>query len=308
MPPRSDKALLGIGSSQIAALVNLHPYRTKLDVFNELALGVKQRARDFMDWGQYQEPAILAYRARQLGCPESGSPWTEQNFRDEFGARWLGGTTVQSAESSIALASPDAIFYLDNGDAEQIEEGKNVGEYESADWGEADDAAPAGYQLQNLWQQGCTGIHRGEIVASIGGRAPAAWPVRWDAEVWGHLLTIAERFWRDHVLMKRPPVPIDGSDSATDYLRARYPAELQPMAGPAPADLVEQALEWEQVNAWANATEKREKDLRNAICDRIGEGSGYTLPDGRWLTWRAQKNGHGGTSRVLRIQKAKKGA
>lgn len=305
MSPQRARAATGIGSSQIAALVGLHPYRDILDIFNELALGVQQKRRPELTWGQYKEPAILAYRAGQLAAFE----WPEEAYRDHVGAeRHLGGTTVRSVESPIAIASCDAVFKFDVEEPEgafirQVEETKNVGFHESWDWGDGDDQCPVGYRLQNLWQQGCLGIWRGELVASIAGAPPAAWPVQWDARLFGNLVIIAERFWHDHVLPRKPPRAIDGSDAATAYLRARYPEETEPMSISCPADLAELALEWEQVDEWAGAATARAKDLKNRICDRIAEKVGYVLPDRRWLSWKAQNTAHGGRTRVLRITK-----
>lgn len=300
MPERA-RQVTGIGSSQIAALVDLHPYRDIFDVFNECALGVKGKRRGYLDFGHDMEGAILAFRQRQL----EALPWESHHFANVYGDRAVGGTTVRSAESSVALASCDAVFAIppDDEEGDQVEEAKSVGYSESWDWGDGDDDCPVGYRIQNLWQQGVLGIHRGELVASIAGAPPQAWPVAFDKRTYENLVIIAERFWRDHVLTKKPPRPIDGSDAATDYLRARYPEETQPMALVCPADLAELALEWEQVDAWWGATEKLAKELKNRICDRIAERDGYVLPDGRWLSWRAQNTSHGGRTRVLRITK-----
>lgn len=307
MSPRRAEAATGIGSSQIAALVGLHPYRDSFDVFNELALGVQGKKRDFLSWGNDLEPAILAYRARQLRT----SPFTEKGFAALFGERHLGGTTVRSAESPLALASPDAVFFIEgeedaaaNDDtAEQVEETKQVGYHESWDWGEEDHHCPVGYRLQNLWQQGCLGIHRGELVASVAGAPPCVYSVPFHKPTFENLLIVAERFWHDHVLTKKPPRPIDGSDEASAYLLARYPQETEPMALTCPADVAELAAAWEPTRETRLASEKSEADLHNRICDRIAERVGYVLPDGRWLSWKFQKTGHGGTTRVLRITK-----
>lgn len=302
MSPRRAEAATGIGSSQIAALVGLHPYRDSFDVFNELALGVQGKKRDFLSWGNDIEPAILRYRARELRADVVD----EQGLRLSYGDRYLGGTTVRSRESKVALASPDALFIVSTSDQTedlQVEETKSVGYHESWDWGEEDHSCPVGYRIQNSWQQGVFQVHRGELVASVAGAPPCAYPVPFDQRLYENLVIVAERFWHDHVLTKKPPRPIDGSDEASAYLRARYPEETLPMVLTCPPDVAALALEWEPVRATRIDSEKREKDLHNRICDRIAERAGYVLPDGRWLSWAAQANGHGGTSRILRITK-----
>lgn len=296
MPARAHNAT-GIGSSQIPALVGLHAYRDDFGVFNEIVLGVKKTA-DHMNWGNALEAPVLNYRARQLGAERWRS---EERFFLAFGDRHVGGRTVRSRESSIAIASVDDLFTLPGGHV-QIEEAKVVGWTEADDWG---DTGPDGYEVQVLWQMGVLGLHRGELVATIAQRAPEAFPVEWDATTYGHLLYVAERFWRDHVLTGKPPRGVDGSSAAHDYLRALYPQNTKPLEK-ASQDVETLVGLYLDADATADAATKKQAMRKQLLCEAIGDREGFELEDGRRVTWRSQKTSSGGTTRVLRISEPKK--
>ena len=306
MPSRAPSAT-GIGSSQIAALVGLHPYRKLLDVFNALAFGVTARRVAHLAWGQKVEPAILAYRLEQLG--ETAQAMDTRQMVERFGPRYLGGLTVRARSSAIAIASADAVLLVREAwdDPERLRplETKNVGWTQARHWGDDDDETPPGYRLQNLWQQGCLDADGGgELCATIGGAPPETWPVPWDQATWENLVTIAERFWRNHVLTRRPPVALSDDAASADYLRAAFPEEAEGVPLLPAGELEKVIEEWAAADdAWASA-EKQARTLERQLCARIGDGLGFQLGDGRRLTWRAQNTASGGRTRVLRMLKA----
>lgn len=303
----------GIGSSEIAALVDLDPRQTKLDVYVAKVYGSRRRPDEEMEFGDDVEPAIVSYRVRRLGA----SLYREADYRRDFGDRILAfderkcSATIRSAESPIAITTPDALVLLpeieDDPARRKVIEAKHVGWYNSGEWGEADEDAPINFWLQCQWHMGVTGVTDAEIAASIGGLPPSDWTVGPHRATYENLVVVAERFWRDHVEKRVPPVDkLDASESAAEYLRAAFPKETEPVLPKAPPELEELALHYAQTARELTAKEAEKEALRNQICAFLGLRAGAVLSDGRRVTWLWQRNGpKKPPTRVLRVPKEK---
>ena len=102
------------------------------------------------------------------------------------------------------------------------------------DWGEpGTDDVPLPCVAQTQWYLGVTGYDRWDLTAAIG-RKICDYTLRRDDEFFGMLLEAAERFWRDHVLADRPPLP-DGSKEFSAFLQRRYPESVAPILEATPA-------------------------------------------------------------------------
>lgn len=303
-----------IGSSEIAALVGLDPYRNAMDVFLDKVYGYRKKRTEEMEYGSHVEPGILSYRRSQLGAYQ----YREADFVSMFEGRILAfneertSPTIRSAESSLAVSTVDAIFSIpvrgedgaiDDGE-DQVEEAKFVSWHQSAEWGEEDGDSPANYQIQCQWHMGVTGIHRAELVAEVG--APAsAWAVPWRPTVYENLLIVAERFWRDNIVNKVRPLELDSSDAAAAYLRNRYPRELHGVLPNATPEVEALSASYAWLTQQIGTLEDEKEATRNRLCELLGDNAGAVLSDGRRVTWLWQLNGKKPPTRVLRVSKGK---
>lgn len=285
---------MGIGSSDIAALCGLHAYRSRMDVFNEKVFGTSRKPTPEMDFGNDVEAAVLRFRAREVG----GTLCDDETYAKMFADQVLAGRTIRDVSAAIALTTPDAVLLLP--DHARIIESKAVGAHEAYRWGDEDNAAPIGYQIQCVWHMGVSGIHECDLVASIAGQPPATWAVEWNADRYANLVEIAEQFWTDHVLPRVKPDPIDGSDASDEYLRRMYPEERSPMRAATPLEEEHAAL-----YVAARAQEKQgaaAKDYAgNVLRESLGDATGCLLANNEKVTWKKQKNG----TRVLQVTEPK---
>lgn len=287
----------GIGSSDVAALVGKGP-RTRQMVFNEKVYGAEQKREDWLDYGSHAESGIIAYRVAQLGAYR----WQPQDFQKAFGPRLVCPGIVRGHESMRALATPDAIASGVFGDIGI--EAKNVAFDNSGEWGEEDEDCPEHHWLQCQWQMGVTDLHRWELVAAIGGRPPAVWPIEYRPQVYEDLLVVVEDFWERYVIPKQPPGPIDGSDAASEYLRRAYPKELHGVLARATPEEEALALAYVAAADTEKAGKAAQGEARNRLCALLGDRLGVVLSDGRRATWKWQ-DGKNGPTRVLRVSKGR---
>ena len=138
--------MTGIGSSDIAAVVGLHPYRSALDVW-AVKRGIFEEP-DLKDKvpvqvGIYMEPFIAHYYAATTGFPLAD-----------------GGGTHTHPDHPWMLATPDREVprYAFQDYPGHLVELKTVGWRSAYRWGEGgEDVMPPEYQVQCRWQMAVRG-------------------------------------------------------------------------------------------------------------------------------------------------------
>lgn len=198
---------LGIGGSEVAALLGVSPYATSWDVFKSKVdedgqpafLGEEPppgpRVRPellcednaIFEWGHRLEDAIGLKTADELGLvPRSA------------GGLW------QHVDHPLAIVTPDRIGTKPRRwEPECLIECKSAGEPEPWDI----DEAPIQYTIQAQWQMGITGIPVCYLGCFVLNFERSFYMVRvdYDHEWFLELVKIAEDFWEKCVLTGEPP-------------------------------------------------------------------------------------------------------
>jgi putative phage-type endonuclease len=196
----------GIGASDVAAIVGLHPYRTAMDVWLEHPrIGVKPpfTGNEATEGGNILEPVIAAeYVRRGLGKILIEKP-----------------DTYQHEDYPWALATPDRIC-LDAPDAEpHVLECKAVGSYSLRDWDDKkEDGIPEYVYVQIQWQMFVTGYERADVGAMLAGPYFRFWlGIQRNDSVIDKLFRRCERFWTANILANTPP------EITGEYIKAKHP-------------------------------------------------------------------------------------
>lgn len=169
-----------IGSSDIAAICGLNPWRTPLRVFLEMTGKVEPEPENEAMWlGKRLEPVVADafYRRHpEFEMTDPKSMWVDD---------WR-------------VASPDRLL-----NSNSILECKTSSYRLAKKW---EESLPEYVQCQVQWQMGVTGFRDSFVAALIGGRDYMEYPVKADGEVYKQLNELGERFMA-RVQRDEPPEP-----------------------------------------------------------------------------------------------------
>jgi putative phage-type endonuclease len=249
MSENKEEFRRGIGGSDAAKILGVSKFGGPIDVYRKIVEGHDYPENIAMTRGKLLEPVI-----REL-------------YRMETGAALEGPKRIRK---DWARASLDDVA---------IREGQRiVVEYKSAnirqahEWGDADDDIPTDYRIQVAWYLHWSGLARADLAVFLGGADLHIYPVSRDLELESMVLEGCERFYRDHIVAKKPP-EVDGSWSCSEWLKERYPVDKGPVIQ---ADEV--AEEWARklfaARAAKERAEKDEYEARNKLISRIGDAAG----------------------------------
>lgn len=259
----SDKAARksGMGGTDAADLLEgkaIDVYRRKVEGF-EIPDGPALRR------GTVLEPAVVTL------------------YGLETGAEVLPGGFVRHPKQDIFLGNLDGRAIRDG--SERVLEVKTASRHNLHMWGDGDDEIPPRALLQVNWYAGLTGLALADVAALLGGELKV-YTIKADPELFGMMAEAAERFWRDHVLPKRPPPP-DASEQYGEWLAQRFPEHRAPALA---ADA--QAEQWARRLRAARQTKEEaeaiEQEARNNLMAIMGEAEGLK-GDGWRISWKQSK-------------------
>lgn len=267
--------MTGVTASEIAAVAGVSPYRDKFDVYlGKVGVSPPTEHSEAMKRGTYLESAIVAWAGDELGRHVS-----KAGRRQE---------TVRHCEHPLVIATPDGLVHRGGKDTapEAVLEAKSISWRSAYRWGEpGTDQVDDIYIPQVTWQMAATGLDHA-IVAALLGDQLALYRVDYDAGLFEVLLDEAQRFWRNHVVPRKAPLPT-GKPAHADYIAAQFPrssgevleADLETIG-----EIERYRLAAERAKEAAAEVEARKQILQQ----RIGHADGVTGPTGR-VTWRVVK-------------------
>lgn len=274
----------GIGSSDAAAAVGLHPYKSQLQLWMEktgrdggLPVVDPNDDQSPMYWGTLLEPIVTAHYTKRSGhrvrrvnavLQHPEHPWMRANLDREV------------------VGAPDV----------QILECKTAGIHGSRLWREG---VPEYVQLQVMHQLAVTGKQAADVAVLIGGQELQVFRIERDAAMIDQLIALERQFWWYVEQDKEPPA--DGSDSAELALRSLYPRDsgttLDLREDLVMSSVFSDLLAVREVISTQTATEAR---LRQSIEQRMGEATRALFENGE-VSWKRSKDGV--TLDTARLQK-----
>jgi len=259
----------GIGGSDAAAAVGLHPYRSPLELWLDKTGRQGESGSESADpkspawWGQLLEPTVADAYAQVTG----------RKVRRV-------NAILQHPEHSWMIANLDREVV---GDPQvQILEVKTTGPWEAKRWR---DGVPEHVQLQVQHQLAVTGVQAADVAVLIGGQNLEIHRIEREEVVIEQLIALEKAFWR-LVEIDTPPPP-DGSDSAGQALKALYPESHgeQTLDFQDDAELARVFAELQRVREESTALRRREDGLKQRIQAAMGEAEKAVFPTGT-VTWK----------------------
>lgn len=264
----------GIGSGDIAAIMGLDERRGPVDVW--LAKAGARRA----------EETEAQWAGRHL-APTIATMYEERCAASLYEATEVG----QHPRHQWAIARVDR--WVHRGPVPMVK-CKNVGAAMAALWGaDGTDEVPRSAYVQLQWQLEVWQLGAADVAALLGGTEFRVYRLARDEELGAHMLEVAERFWMDHVLPRRPP-SYDTS-KASAVLQALYPRNR--------GHMLEATLEAAGVCrrlGKVKDTIRRLKTLEERYALRLKELIGEADGVEGLCTWRAPRVGQVSWAKVAR--------
>ena len=276
----------GIGSSDAAAAVGLHPYKSQLQLWMEKTgrggnLPVTNPNDDTspLYWGSLLEPIVAAHYTRRTGHK----------------VRRINAV-LQHPEHPWMLANIDREV---TGTADvQILECKTAGIHGARLWR---DGVPEYVQLQVMHQLAVTGKAAADVAVLLGGQELQVFRIDRDEDLIAQLIALERQFW-GHVERDEEP-PADGSDSADLALRALYPRDsgttLDWSQDLEMSGVFSDLLAVREVLATQTAIEAQ---FKQRIQQRMGDATRAVFETGE-VSWKRSKDGsYFDTAQLLKDQ------
>jgi len=265
-----DQAIrrLGIGGSEVAALVGCDPERDAMSLWIEKKGGMPERPpSDRMLVGQKLERGVIELYAHVTGY--------EVEYVNQ---------TFQHRAWPFVIYSPDALCR----NMRRGVDAKVVSRDQRAKWGEPPYGVPLDKQTQGQWYCMAMDYDAWDFAVYMGDGMPRVYVVERDDEVCRILLARAEEFYQRYLIGDEEP-PMGGSALAAAWLQYKYPEHKRPdmrEATPAEAALL---TDYAYVRAEQKDLQRTRDRMENLITRAIEDREGLYWPDGSF-TWRRTKD------------------
>ena len=264
-----------IGGSEIASILGLNPFASAIDVWLSKVEGYQQPVNSAMERGTFLEDGVARWYAARTG------------------ASIYPAETVRHPKFPHVGCTPDR-FWATPETVRRLLSIKVPGNWLSEEWGEPHAWQVPTYAYVQLQYEmavcrelGLCETDFAHLAAPLNGELEVL-TVEGDATVQARLLQEAETWWARHFETKSPP-PLDGSESAKQWLRRRFPRSEKPIRKATPQeDLLCLGLQ-EAERAWEVADKAYER-ARQPVEEAIGDAEGVEGPFGR-ITFRTNARG-----------------
>lgn len=265
----------GIGGSDAAAAVGLHPYMSALELWLDKTGRAEGMPRPDPDdttsptyWGTLLEPIVAASYTKQTGnrvrrvnavLRHPAIPWMLANVDREV----VGNRDVQLLEC------------------------KTAGEFGARLWR---DGVPEYVQLQVQHQLAVTGRQAADVAVLLCGQKLEVHRVMRDDSLIARMIELEAAFWR-YVETDTPP-PADGSDSADRALRCLYPGAGGTVDFTGNRSLSSTFADLVAVRADIESRQTVESKLKQTIQQAMGEADRAEFETGS-VSFRRSRDGAG---------------
>jgi len=243
----------GLGGSDASTVVGLNPYMSQYSLWlDKTGRSVEKPDNDAMEWGRRLEPVIRDW------------------FTDTTGVKTRRSGLLRSREVPFQQFTPDGLC-----DCGGVLETKTTSwrTQDAEVW--LDGQVPDHAELQSQHGMAVTGKDHAHCVVLIDGRKPLHQVVQRDEKLIAELTDVERTFWFDHVIADVAPA-IDGSDSTTEALKARYGLAVDQVvsAGVEVDDLISRR---DRAKQRLKAVEDEVAELDNQLRAEFGPATGLAV-------------------------------
>ncbi len=270
---------LGLGGTDIGAILGLSPYKTPLELWSELVSREQPASRDLIHlrFGQHAESFIASEYERATGL------FTAQHSPTLFHKKH--GFMFGHVDRFV-LDTPDTPAVVDGTiTANKLLECKTSSAFSKNDWGEAGtDQVPPLYLAQCAWYLAITECQAADLAVLIGNSDFRIYTIERDMELEGLILSHAEHFWHEHVIAQIPPEPISVQDAAL-----LFPKESAGMSVEADEKLLKSIRSYQESTSKSQTLSSECERLKLEILSYMGQAEKLTHAGKTLATWKCSK-------------------
>lgn len=272
---------LGIGGSDVAAILGLSKYRSPYQLW--LDKTGRTEAEDSQSeasyWGNTLEDIVAKEYAKRNGVKIQRVNATIVHPKYD----WM------RANIDRAIINPDISgnVRIKEGKltTDRILECKTANQYLAKLWGdEQSEQVPDYYLTQVQWYMGITGASMCGLGVLIGGQKFRSYQVAFDPELFEMLTEECSKFWHEHVQADEPPAP-----TTFDDVLHRWSTHNPDQAVNADDELANLVAEYKDLNKTIKEAGAELDDLKLKICTRMEDAEMIIAEDKRIATFKYQE-------------------
>jgi putative phage-type endonuclease len=204
--------------------------------------------------------------------------------------------TYRASDCEWALATPDRFVFRGGDHAARAKSGdvsdwllecKLVGSRVADAWqldAEADaEAVPPYVYTQVQWQMRVLGYDRCDVATLLIGTTFKRFRILYDEPYVDALQQVADEFWQNNVLARRPPEP-DGTDQYNEFLARRFSNRVDAKIE-APEGAEALVRRWQGLRATEKQASKEKKKVLQTLSMMAGSSAGFDGPFGKVTTF-----------------------
>lgn len=275
------RRMVGIGGSDIAAIIGISPWRTPRDIYlNKKGLSEPDEETDAMYWGHTLEDIVAKEYSRRTGRKIEKC---NAQFRHEEFPFILGNIdrAVRMDQHKRPVVNGKLV-------TDRILECKTASQYSASDWGESGtQVIPEYYKAQVQWYMGITGAQYCDVAVLIGNRDFRMYEIPRDDNVIEYLFGEGVRFWTEFVEKDIMPPAVSLDDIEKVYHGKEKARKF------ATAEIVNKIEKYKAIDNVIKTMSKEQEELKIAICEYIGDAVDLVDTDSKKLaSWSASKTSY----------------
>ena len=270
---------LGLGGSDIGAVLGLSPYRTAVDVWlDKTGRAAPQDETLQMRFGTYAEEFVAQEYTRATGL--AVQRYTPMLHHPS--APILGNVDRLVIPAGQKRASHQREIRTDR--LLECKTASAFSAFKAEEWGEAGtDAVPMSYLVQVATYRILTGCPMADLAVLFGNQEVRVYHLARDVDLEAMIVAKAGEWWQRHVVADVPPDPVCDAD-----VRALYPKSW-PVVVEASEPCLQALAELRNLRADIRTLQDQEADAILAIKAAMGEAEALIWQGQTMATWKSAK-------------------
>lgn len=266
----------GIGSSEVATILGLNPWETPLQLWRrKLGIDPPKPENFAMKAGHYLEDAVSRFYS-----DETGKEIIKASAGD-----WL----IVNDEKPFLRVSPDRTYWIPG--RPKSDHNKGIVECKTTQMEVDAENPPQHWFCQLQYQLGVAELEQGALAWLTMGRSFGYRDFTFDKEFYEWMVEEVERFWRDNILARQEPDPVNVED-----VLLRNPRHVPGKTVEADLEIMDACRQLKELKGEAKDIDAQVKELEEKIKMFFGDAEALTARDPATnqivtlATWKAAKD------------------